>query len=222
MAILRAQYVFPHESGVPAQAVTNTWYFRTPTDDPVEVLAAAAAAQDDLHDFYYLDPTNGIAVLEYFANDYPTLAAYSKWYNLADAEPRAPIFVSSAGPTEISRQSATDLPSEVAVCLSFARAVTSGQNRARARGRVYIGPLNVGAQSAAGATESTGVRPSTSMRTSLSQAAERLRVSTDSEWVQYSTLANDAGTVTHGYIDNAWDVQRRRGIPSNARTVWGI
>jgi hypothetical protein len=120
--------------------------------------------------------------------------------------------------------STTDLPSEIALALSFHADLTgipehSGGLRPRAsrRGRIYLGPFcNMGV-----VTDPVTGRTSvpTQMQTDIKQAAHALRVA-EPGWCVWSRKLADAFPVVGGWVDDAWDTQRRRGEDPISRSLW--
>jgi hypothetical protein len=115
----------------------------------------------------------------------------------------------------------TRLPGEVAVVLSFHSLLTDvpeevGATRpgARHRGRIYFGPLNTASLDASTAT----VEPATNA--ALRGAALSFMALTTAPWSQWSRADAVMRTITGGYVDNAFDTQRRRGIAATARTTF--
>jgi hypothetical protein len=146
-----------------------------------------------------------------------------KVYKLTDLPPRIPIATDTV---VISDGAGTTLPTEVACCISYASAAVSGIPAARRRGRVYIGPL-----ASASLTVVSGKTVITStVRAALASAADGLRVNSNLDqvpWCVYSpttaTFPGDlaaAHTVTHGYVDDAFDTVRSRGSDATTRTLW--
>jgi hypothetical protein len=121
----------------------------------------------------------------------------------------------------------TDLPLEVALCLSYRAAAVTGVPQARLRGRIYVGPLTAGA-----ITELTGTHrptPASTFVTALRNAAGLLLASSgtgiDGAWSLLSRKqATTGGTpfnhIVGGWVDNEWDTQRRRGADPTTRSTW--
>ena len=98
----------------------------------------------------------------------------------------------------------------------------------RRRGRIYLGPL-----AAVAADSSTG-RPNTSFVTAIKNAAAAYLASVTTDgtftWVVHShTTGASPGTydetgnsvtVNQGWVDNAWDTQRRRGMAPTTRSAF--
>jgi hypothetical protein len=209
-----AQVSLPKDSGLPEDAVVNTFHFRLTGSDRV---ASAANANTRLAAFYD-------AIDTYLSSEL-TGTATVKWYDLEEAQPRVPFTTTSF--TFTPSASTAVLPSEAAVCLSYQALPVSGIKQAHRRGRIYIGPL------AAGAGSGQPLRPILGVMTTFAAAAIALHGivigSTDGfQWSVYSpTLHAQTGSledatflVNEGWIDNAFDTQRRRGPAATSRTTW--
>lgn len=208
MATWRANWEWTAASNIPADKVVNTFHF-----EGAESATNTANMRDLLVDFYsdtYLGGTiRGLM---------PDSAVTGDWtlniYCLADPEPRQPR-ASYEGTMAVS--TSDGLPSEVALCLSYHGAPVSGESQARRRGRIYLGPFTEAMNSAEG-------RPgSGQMDTILGAAAELLaasQASTTWEWVVYSRVADATTPVVGGWVDDAWDTQRRRGVARTERRLF--
>lgn len=209
MATHRAQVVIHTADGIGANFVTNTWHCN---DDGINGSGDFAAA---LVEFYR-------SMVLYYPNTIAIGPHEVKVYNLDDPLPRAPVLEL---PWSFATAPTGDpLPSEMAVCLSFQAEKESGVSQARRRGRVFLGPLD--------ATTNTSGRPLVNMLTAIAAAAQVLLDESNAPgswvWAIYSpTIAAGGGLasqavsfVDNGWVDNAFDVQRRRGIDSNFRTTF--
>jgi hypothetical protein len=98
---------------------------------------------------------------------------------------------------------------EVAVCLSF----YSSQNAPKRRGRLYVpyGWLTVG--------NSVDLRPTNAIRSTVGGLASQLGGlgGIDVDWVVYSETDDAAHSVTDWWVDDEWDIQRRRGLLATTR-----
>lgn len=135
-------------------------------------------------------------------------------YRMGEAPPRTPTVFNF---TANISASGTPYPNEVALCCSF----YADRNLPRQRGRIYFGPL----RSTAGISSDGDARPDAPLRTALAGAASRLAaysdVGTNSPfWGVLSRVDADIDIVTAGWIDNAFDTQRRRGRAPTTRTTW--
>lgn len=214
MPILRAQVVLPGVSGLPEDVFVNTFHFSSASTGE----GAADVIRDHLVELYNTVPpapgSRSMAgdmsnVISRVAN-----ACKIKVYDLADAMPRIPIERSwTLGPSLSS--AATELPAELAVCASF----FAGVNRPRFRGRVYLGPWQL-LISADAPTQQRAVIGSATVA-SVAAAFRRLidKTANTQNLAVYSTVDNVARIVTGGWVDDAWDIQRRRGQTAQSRTL---
>lgn len=234
----RATVKIPMDSGLPNDTAINVWSFRNIDPDADRAVDGAAIATR-LDTFYTL-----------LANRYSSrcnlAAAEFSIVDLTDPQPRIPFLISDQHPS--AEQSANfDLPPEVAICLSFRGAASSGANPRRRRGRVYLGPWQTSSSTdyhdvlAADITLILG-----SATTALADTNDEL------EWCVYSPythhnvpvgrninekdedgnpvfpegdaadLAQSFTVVTHYWCDNAFDTQRRRGVKATSRTTVAV
>jgi hypothetical protein len=129
----------------------------------------------------------------------------------------------------ITSGSSQDLPSECAICLSFhgdttglATDVPGGapgprgdtHPAARVRGRIFIGPLNQHVQSSGSPT-----RVSATVLGDIVGSAMALHTAMPS-WSVWSRKNANTKLVTGGFVDNAFDTQRRRGEKASGRQTW--
>jgi len=85
---------------------------------------------------------------------------------------------------------------------------------------LYIGPLHILCQDLGPSNDS---RPIIEFRNALKAAAEALAddaVTLGVTWSILSRSDGDTKPVVGGYIDNAWDTQRRRGVEPTSRLGW--
>nr|CRY96361.1 hypothetical protein [uncultured prokaryote] len=204
-----AQLVFQGSTGLPRDRFVNTFNFNT--SDAHE--AAHAGWHDAMVDFVNtVDPDSGKALGAYMSHNVQSLVTI-KTYNQLDAAPRVPI-TSTFSRVASSTDFTTNVPHEVACCLSYHGLPPVGP---RTRGRLYLGPFNAMAMSpASGATP-----PSVSLglRWCAGAAAERLVVASKG-WIVRSDVGNLNTPVERGWVDNDWDIQRRRGMKATERTPW--
>ena len=218
MTILRVQCNIPNDTLLPEDDAINTWHFLT-----VGAATPADAADDALIAlgvFYAAADT-------YLSGGTATPMRY-KVYDLENDEPRVPILEATQ---TLTPSASINMPNEVACCISYRGEFLSGANPARRRGRIFIGPLNN-----SGGTSATGdFRPSSTLRTGLANAASDIIVAgqtADARWVVFSptlagappwsaaTLEAASCDVTAGYIDDAFDTVRSRGLRPTTRTVF--
>lgn len=135
-----------------------------------------------------------------------------RFYDLADPKPRAPLaerlWNFTTAPTT------TGTVREVALAVSYQGARASGQSQARRRGRMYFGPIT--------ATVLNTDRPSTSLqntfRDAVKQFIDTVNAIAGLEFVVFSPTNNAAVPVTEVWVDDAWDIQRRRGLAPAAKS----
>ncbi|MGH2621899.1 MAG: hypothetical protein ACRDHG_15205 [Anaerolineales bacterium] len=215
MAIVLAQTQLEHKSGMAEDRMINTWHFQSGNPG-----AAALLIYDYLVRFWTVAVPTFNAVGVYISDEISRTAGAGqiKIYNLDDAKPRAPIAV---GPLDLPAAiGGESLPSEVACCLSYSAVIASGTNRARRRGRVFIGPLI----SSTSAQINDRARPSAQLTETLREAGFRLVLDSFADnvpWGVYSRISNSFADVAQVCTDDAWDTQRRRGAPPTARLCLG-
>lgn len=206
MTNIRAQVILHTTDSLSANYVTNSWCFVT-TDDPSD--AEFTEYTGHFKEFY--DSLSGILSLPITQNGHEI-----KYYDLDQAvPPNYPLAIQTFNLT--TAPSAAGLPSEVAACLSFQGEKVPGFPQRRRRGRVYIGPI-------AQASNTSG-RPSTTLRSTFAASAVELcddlkGSSNVAQLAVWSVTDGAAVVVTDGWVDDAWDTQRRRGVQRTARTTW--
>lgn len=229
MASVLAQVVLPHVSGLPENNVVNTFAFNTPSVGIVDTELGLIGT--DIIGFYNT-PGGGSAVGSYLGEQISrSLSARIQFYDLTghlDGTPHgSPVFETDFG--LIASGAGQELPSELAVCLSFNALYGTdpefgplvggarSRPRARDRGRIYLGPLHFGL----GVFDATQgeVRVSTTARTDIKNSAVTLRDSANSAWGVWSRANGVIEPVSAVWVDDAFDVQRRRGVKASARTA---
>jgi hypothetical protein len=199
-----SQVTIPMDTLVPKDAVMNTWHVDCSGAD---IPAAITAWNGALLNFY-----NNVSDV------YSVIVAQNGWvhkvYDLGQPKPRAPVATFNwniaVNPT------GSELPHELAICMSYQGARVSGVPQARRRGRVFLGPIDTGGVTAA--------LVATTMQATIKSAGAALLAASQSssifDWMVWSPTAGIGAVVTDGWIDNAVDVQRRRGIAATQRTVF--
>jgi len=122
------------------------------------------------------------------------------------------------------------LPTEVALCLSYAAAPVATIRPSRLRGRIYIGPLSSEALSGIG-TGPTAARPRALLCTTIVAAYGRLQAALKAHSPACSlqvysptirgsnpTAAGAMHGVVRAWCDDSWDTQRRRGDRPTTQT----
>lgn len=214
MSLFRFDTIIPSQTGLPEDAVVNTWHF----NNPAQPLPPSDFdnVRDMLANFFTVEAPDAAARLSSF---YTTASVSGpvvvRAYNLDDAIPRAPVYESEFTFTGLG--SAAALPTEVALVLSIQATPQSGMPQARRRNRKYLGPFGVTGN------ENPG-RPSEPLRRTVAAAAKQLLLEAQASaswgWRVHSPTNNADYEPVGGWVDNAWDTQRRRGLGSTTRTLW--
>lgn len=206
MALVRAQVSFPLAGSDGADVTMNTWGF----DVDAATTAGVTNAQAALDAFY--TTLNGLFSSQALWNQ-----GTVKWYNMGDSPPRAP-FAETIGTFATGAGVSPGLPAECCMCLSFQGIRLSGVPQARRRGRVYLGPLAVSAIGSTGLLTASALSTADSAATTLLAAGP---TAGDFDWVILSPTGGlDAVIVANGWIDNAIDIQRRRGLTATSRSIF--
>lgn len=223
---MTAKVEVPHDSGLPKDAVTNTWAYTIP--DGTALLTGITQWVARLDAFYS-------ALLPILSSAYDWANINVKTFDMEDLPPRVPIDedVFSAGAVGTSGH---DLPAEVAIVLSFRGALASGTNIRRRRGRVYIGPLQGGA---ADQEFTPSLWPGLVADAANTHLLVPGATAGNVNWCVYSRSQHwgvgigepippdtlpvipipptSFTQVEHLWCDNAWDTQRRRGRAATTR-----
>lgn len=209
MAFIRVMFVGHGPSNLPEDRIVNTFHFATAGTYSTDLSTTVGLVES----FYNDDaPTSSIGK---YLSPWVQRDAELRAYDMDEDEPRVP-FVTPI--TLDSVLSTSGLPEEVAVCLSY-HGVTPPAITGRRRGRIYIGPLNLNCIDMA--TAALPSRPNSGFMASLGYAAERLSVA-GTGWSIRSTIPGESWTlINDGYVDNAFDTQRRRGPRTTDRMLWG-
>lgn len=211
------QVILEAKSLLPEDAVMNTLAFRTPgADAPLErgtIDLRIVAAYNQNNGNWGKDLSGKTTRKLYQADDLGELGSP------VDEQSSTHLIVGTAEP----------MPAEVALCLSFHGNLTdvpeegAGATRpaARHRGRIYVGTFDRTCNEAATTTNRS--RPTTAVRTNLLAMANSLKAITNGvEWCVHSHKNNAWYPVTGGWVDDAWDTQRRRGPAATARTAFTV
>lgn len=216
MAHIFVQVRIPHRNLIPADAVINTFHF-TGVDGAGDMISAILPRLTS----FWNDGSPTIPLKNFYSGELSWGGARAKFYDWDDPEPRAPLADESLGITSATPESTTNLPGEVALCSSYRAPLESGEIPARRRGRIYIGPL-CSAVLLTGTTVPT--RPSSTFRTCVAEATQRLAEDSTlgARWVVWSRVNSSASPIEFGWVDDAFDTQRRRGVAATTRTNWSV
>jgi hypothetical protein len=209
----RAQTILHGASGLPQDRYVNTWWFAR-GGSTADRAAAANTISQRLGNFFNATdiglPLPLCAYLSETAID-QARGLEVRVYDTNESEPREP---STVVVPLVGFEATVALPSEVAVCLSY----YSVRNIPRHRGRIYFGPLNLNAMSTADGMGDPNV--SQSLIDTLQSRASILSGYTDLPWVVCSLRDQALREITAGWVDNAFDTQRRRGATATRRESW--
>jgi len=210
--LITAQAVFQGTSNLPEDRYVNTFHFRYVNDTTTGVTTAGEAEiVARLTDFYNNNYTT-YGIHTFLSNLILRGSGQAEFrlYDQGQEQPREPhVTTWTLGAID----SGGRLPQEAAVCASF----YGSRSVPRERGRVYLGPLEIGALDAATA------RPTTLFRQIIADAMEDLAGNgTLMDWVTLhrTTTVVETNSVTGGWVDNEFDTQRRRGLESTSRIIW--
>lgn len=210
MTIYRVSVTFNASSQIPADNIVNTFHFVQggPLIDGDNV-------RDIIKDFYAVAAPGATNAIGHYMSTLVSSLATVRLYSLDDPKPRPPKYESTF---TFSRGSAMPMPREVAMVVSYQAQREAGMLQSRRRNRWYVGPLNSNAMAASGGL------PAGQFITDLRFAAKEMLKSSAAaanwRWVVYSPTNNDEYAIEDGWVDNAWDTQRRRGEKPTVRGVW--
>lgn len=211
---VRAQVILQGASGLPEDRFVNVWHFNNAA---ATLPLAAADIGPALEDFY--GTTTMVAAgqsLFPFFSQFVLRPFEIRFYNMADAPIRVPYTVNLIGNAYSSTSGVKDFPEEVAVCMTYHGGLPVTP---RTRGRFYLGPLN--SDAATDASTALPCRVAPAFRTALATWAGRV-VDADVGWSVWSPTASQLTVVQAGFIDDAFDTQRRRGPAPSTRTLFPV
>lgn len=211
MAIVRVMFVGHGPSNLPEDRIVNVFHFLAEgTYGEAEVRCRAKVA-----DFY--EGANPIGAIGSYLSPWVQRAYELRAYDMdIPKDTRVPTVESRT----LGAPFGGGLPEEVACCITLHAAVPPALSRRRT-GRLYIGPL----ATAAGADGSTTgpSRPAAGFMADLAAAAVRL-TTTDAFATRWSIRSTrpleNYNPVASGFVDNAWDTQRRRGPVPSSKVLW--
>jgi hypothetical protein len=212
---IRVQWVMPGKSGLPEDRYVTTWAFRTADGLPPNAGLLDSAA-DAVEGFYTGVTAPQTAAITTFLSRYiDGSKVEARVYRLGDLPPREVTVV----PKPLTLSSSSQGPSEVSLCASF----YSQRNLPRRRGRVYVGPLAMTSTVVDQGDGTQPTRPALSLRNALLGSMQRLRTNSEFLGIPWSVLSQvdaEMKVVTAGWVDNAFDTQRRRGEEPTSRLTW--
>lgn len=234
MAVILARLTLAAASGIPADAVVSSFVFENgagTTWSPTDL----NNIQSMLGEFYNVAPPSAsVAIATMINSSVSRLPNSSKvtYYDLsANSTPGlgAPLDEKpfTLGPANAA---AKNWPNEVAVALSYHATYASipehapggSRPKARYRGRIFFGPVN----ETAGGLEVTTNRifVHSDARLMLGSSANRMMLAGSTwnmHWAVWSRTDALARRIVGGWVDDAFDTQRRRGQEAVTRYSWG-
>lgn len=207
------------KTGLPQDRVVFTLNFRN--DAPVSGQAEASLVmREAVRNFFFEHPDAGPTIAS-FMNGAVFSGGEFRTYDLGEPEPRGPVEITPVDPADMALMSAAGGPPlEVAACVTWRSNVQPpkvGTVGKPGRGRTYLGPLT----NAAAANNANGIpEVAPAFRDSVKRASEALLGRVTETLVVVSDRYQQTDVVTGGWIDNAFDTQRRRGPDATARTIF--
>lgn len=206
------QFIWQGISNLAEDQYVNTFHFRNDNVNPTD----PENVRDMLVDFYTgLAPDQETEIKGWMSNGSITGKWTVKAYDLDQPKPRYPYFTDTGN---VSPGNVDSLPTENALVMSFQGARIAGSEQNKRRNRIYLGPFN-------GQANDNGLVTGSLVQDILFASKELLNASDRSNewnWVVYSPTDDNVVTITDGWVDNAWDTQRRRGIRSTGRGVFDL
>lgn len=219
---------FPYKDQFARDVAENVFYFNSPTTNDVDTVVGALTAL--LVQFYTGTTgdgrTDALSAYLAFVIDRPkwSLSFYEVDPATGHTGPPQQVVVNPeplANPTNVQ-----PAPEEVALCSSYGgghdvAGELSTLPVASRYGRIYLGPLNIDCLYATGDGYSI---PKPSLITDLQLASATLveaAAFSSMQWVIWSVKHLVGTLIEQGWVDNAWDTQRRRGTAPTARQRWG-
>lgn len=217
MALLRCKITIPRDTALPEDVSVNTLHFSTTEGFPYTTARTDIAGA--LNTCY--------AAFDQLLSAVLAPPGSMRFYDMGDPEPRVPLGDHALALT-VDTTTTSLFPEECAIVASFSAAAVSGENRARRRGRIYLGPIAPSSVLTSGRVRV----PAGSITAIASGMGSLLAASIASPtwtWVVYSPTyaAENAdfedryAPVVRGFIDDAFDTQRRRGPAPTTRVLWG-
>lgn len=218
MALL-AQVIIGRDNGLPEDAIVNTFHFALlappPTGWPdADILRVETAIQQA---YAAVHAPGATALSAWYSKVVNQDNVRMKLYDLDEAPPRVPL---RDVPFTFGPPGTSGMPGEVALCMSYQAAQESGFEQASRRGRIYFGPFSTAPLES---PDNNDARPSAALIDTLRGVGTFLLSTFDGSnvrWVVYSQKFDTWAPVDNGWVDNAWDTQRRRGAAATTRATF--
>lgn len=209
MANIRAQVVFQGFTNTVADRYVHTFHF----SNLVGFSTHRASVHNAIVQFYTGTATGGSTGPGANLSPLVSRTVTINCYDLQTSEPRIPTVSQFTLPTAVATNS---LPQELAACLSIKGALPIHPRR---RGRIYFGPLANHADNIGFGTSVIFPFVGSILRQRLVEHAKDLRNDGAVGWAILSkTPFDNFVPVDSGHVDDAWDIQRRRGHETTLRT----
>lgn len=211
MTNIRVMFVGQGVSGLPEDRAVNVFHFVGGSD----YASDAAVAITRVTTFY-----NGLASgqsnsIGSYLSPWINRDAELRTYDLTTAKPRVPTITPIVLNAVLNN---FGLPEEVALVTTF---FGSPPVTRRRRGRLYIGPLNSSTSVIDHGDSSGPATPGLQIVLDLRDATKLLATANAVQWCIRSSLPTENFVpVAAGYVDNAFDTQRRRGPDPTSRETW--
>lgn len=220
MATCRVQTVLQGASNLPEDRFINTFHFHIPGAPGIIPFDDYSDTCLDAVSQFWLNVAPNDALgsrISPFVKRAATLSAYNLELPEGEREPK------TIGITLGAAAADSGMPEEVAICLTMHGAPPVTPRR---RGRLFIGPIVNGSQNVDNGDNLLPSRVQLSGANNigglLAATAVRLSTFVGAGWsIRSVTPAENFVPIVGGWIDNAFDIQRRRGPDPTARTLWG-
>lgn len=216
MPTIRVMAVFQGGSGLPEDRFINVFHFHDPTNLPYD--GAAEVCRQRVSDFYLYAGANdplGLYLSPYIDRTFQ-INSYNMLLDAGEREPTTETFELPTGGDE-------GLPEEVAIVLTLNGAPPITKRR---RGRIYIGPLANQSTTVDWADTATPCRVELSGASNIGSCIlDKASVLADNAaatpWCIRSQVPTENYVpIVSGYVDDAFDTQRRRGPDPTTRNFF--
>jgi hypothetical protein len=209
-----AEVIIPDQDGLAVDEVVNTFSF---------IQSGSLSDTTDIADFFNGSSGAQAHPLAYYicaSRSRVTDACQVRYYDVSahlDGSPHG-------GPFEVDTWTlgasggSQALPEQICVTNSFYDTLSAGGiTTGRHRGRIFLGPLDV----ACAATDSFGrLIPAPAFLADVGIASSRFLTNTAGQWAVWSRRDAAMRVITAGFVEDTFDVQRRRRLDASTRQTW--
>ena len=223
MAVWQVRVSLPYTTGLPRDVSVNTWNL---VGAPAEADSATFDLWRDRFAAFFNDAVSGTSISQYIAPIVSRTANACRvdFFRILDLSAGTMLPIAERTFTLGAAADTNSMPLEVAICTSLQsgeRIAPSGRPLARRQGRLFLGPWGALAVNASGGSMP---KPLPALLTRIASATKTLvdagDIESDGHIAVWSRADGMASEVTKGWVDNAWDTQRRREVDATARTTW--